>query len=202
MSKKEREIIDVAISDIKPHDGSHNTDDTVQFIKESIEKYGIQQPISIDSNKVIVTGNAVYKAAKLCGLTTIPCIVLDDLTQDKINQYRIADNKTSEFSRWNEAKLKKELSYLESPSSLQFCFDMSINAMLGLSNPIPKSRIDANGNITPMKPSKPKKEPTEEQKDKAFREQLAYEEQRIMPKAPNYLEYTCSKCGKKVAVKI
>ena len=51
-------LIELPIDSIVPHDGSHKTDDTaVQAIMQSIKDFGITQPISVDKNNVIVTGN-------------------------------------------------------------------------------------------------------------------------------------------------
>lgn len=106
-------VIELPIDSIVPHDGSHKTDETaVQAIMQSIKDFGITQPISVDKNNVIVTGNGVYKAAKALGMDKVPCIRVDYLTDEQIKQYRIADDKTSEFATWNEKKLRKELSYL------------------------------------------------------------------------------------------
>ena len=48
-------IIFLAIKDVKPYDGSHKTDDSVvEMIKKSLEDFGFQQPIIIDTNNVVV----------------------------------------------------------------------------------------------------------------------------------------------------
>lgn len=189
MAKREIKVID--INSITPYEGSHNTSDVIELIKESIEKYGIQSPISVSADYVVVTGNAVYKAAKELGISEIPCVVLDDLSDDEIKQYRIADNKTSEFSRWNESKLKKELSYLLSPKELQFCFDSDLNRMLGFVAPI---------QIAP-KPKEETNAASKEEKDRMFRARLNQIESSRDVRAPKYFTYICSKCGKEVTIK-
>lgn len=190
-------VVDISASEIKPYEGSHNTDAVIDMLRESIKQFGIQQPIVLDSNNVIVAGNGVYRAAVLEGYTTLPCMVLTNLTEDEIAEYRIADNKTSEFARWNEKKLKKELSYLQSPDSLQFCFDENIKAMLGVSNSIiPK--IDA---IKPEQSTKKDVLLNEEQKAKQFKEQLKQIDKELEVKPREYIEYVCSKCGKTVVIK-
>lgn len=128
----ENNIEYISCDKIKVYDGSHNTSGVISMLKESIQKYGITQPIVVDGNYQIVAGNAVYKAAVELGFSEVPCIVKDDISEELIRQYRIADNKTAEFASWNEKKLKKELSYLEDPNKLQFCFDENILDMLGM----------------------------------------------------------------------
>lgn len=190
-------VVEISVSEIKPYEGSHNTDAVIDMLRESIKQFGIQQPIVLDGNNVIVAGNGVYKAAVLEGYDKLPCMVLTNLTEDEIAEYRIADNKTSEFARWNEKKLRKELSYLQSPDNLQFCFDENIKAMLGIDNPtIPKVEKKAVEQKTQQSIAL-----NEEQKAKQFKEQLKQVDKELEAKPREYIEYVCSNCGKKVVIK-
>lgn len=98
------------ISKIIPYDNNprHN-DNAVDYVARSIREFGFKVPIVIDRNNVIVTGHTRLKAAKQLGLKKLPCIRAYDLTDDQIKAFRIADNKVSEFSSWDPAKLKIEL---------------------------------------------------------------------------------------------
>lgn len=190
-------VVEIAVSEITPYEGSHNTEAVIDMLRESIKQFGIQQPIVLDGNNVIVAGNGVYRAAVLEGYEKVPCMVLTNLTEDEIAEYRIADNKTSEFARWNEKKLRKELSYLQSPDSLQFCFDENIKAMLGIDNPIiPKIEKKVS-----EQPTKQSIALNEEQKAKQFKEQLKQVDKELEAKPREYIEYVCSSCGKKVVIK-
>lgn len=197
MKEFNEKVVEIAVSEIKPYEGSHNTDAVIDMLRESIKQFGIQQPIVLDGNNVIVAGNGVYKAAVLEGYKTLPCMILSNLTDDEIAEYRIADNKTSEFARWNEKKLRKELSYLQSPDSLQFCFDENIRAMLGIDQPI-IPRVEKK-NVE--QPSKQSAALNEEQKAQQFKEQLKQADKELEAKPREYIEYVCSKCGKKVVIK-
>lgn len=197
MKKMNDEIVEISVSEITPYEGSHNTDDVVGMLRHSIKEFGIQQPIILDEKKVIVAGNGVYKAAIKEGYEKVPCIILTGLTEDEIAEYRIADNKTSEFARWNEKKLMKELSYLQRPDELQFCFDESIKAMLGMDNPIiPKTekKQDSGKSKTVVL--------NEAEKEQKFKEQLKQEEKNLEAKSREYLQYVCGKCGKTVTIKV
>lgn len=194
-------VIELPVDSIVPHDGSHKTDETaVQAIMQSIKDFGITQPISVDKNNVIVTGNGVYKAAKALGMDKVPCIRVDYLTDEQIKQYRIADDKTSEFATWNEKKLRKELSYLGDPNSIQFAFDESIAGMLGL-NAKPKEQKPAPAPSKAETNHTAKKVVTEAQKDQKFKEEMKGVEENIQVKPSEYYEYHCSACGKLVKVK-
>lgn len=196
MKEVQDKVVEISVSEITPYEGSHNTDAVIGMLRESIKQFGIQQPIILDENKVIVAGNGVFKAAIQEGYEKLPCVILSNLTKDEIAEYRIADNKTSEFARWNEKKLKKELSYLQSPDSLQFCFDESINSMLGINPIVPKVEIKPtvqNNKATPVL--------NEVQKQQAFKEQLKQVDKELEAKPREYIEYICSNCHKKVVIK-
>lgn len=193
-------IIELPIDDVKAYQGSHKTDGVVGIIKQSLEEFGFQQPIIIDKNNVVVAGNALYKAAKELGKEKIPCLRTDYLTDEQIQQYRIADNKTSEFARWNEKKLRKELSYLGSPQSLQYCFDENILSMLGMDQK-PKAQARPTAIVVPQEGGKKPKILTEAEKDARFKEEMHSVDQSLQAKPSEYYEYYCSKCGKLVKIK-
>lgn len=75
-------------------------DMAVDKVAASIKEFGFKVPIVIDKKGVIVAGNTRYKASRQLGLEEIPCLVADDLTEQQIKAFRIADNKTSEFAEW------------------------------------------------------------------------------------------------------
>lgn len=169
-------IVTKKVSDLKPHKGSHNIERALEVLQQSIEKFGLVQPIIIDKNNVVVAGNGVLESAKRLGLAEVPCIVLDDLSDEEIKQYRIADNKTSEFSSWNREKLKKEMTYLEDVNDLQFCFDENLNRMCGFvpepskpttsapAAPVPPA-VDENGVVDIPSPSASSSEAPSSQAD-------------------------------------
>ena len=66
-------------------------------------------PIVIDAHGVIVCGHTRYKAAMKLGLDEVPCIVADDLTDEQIKAYRLADNKVAEHATWDESLLALEI---------------------------------------------------------------------------------------------
>ena len=106
-------IVEMAVNDLVPYENNpRKNDDAVEKVALSISAFGFKVPIVIDANNVIVTGHTRLKAAKKLGLKTVPCIKADDLTEEQIKAFRLADNKVSEFSEWDEEKLMKELEAL------------------------------------------------------------------------------------------
>lgn len=61
---------------------------------------------------VIIVGHTRYQAAKNLGMNTVPVVVADDLPPEKVKAYRLADNKTSDFSIWDNKLLLEELTDL------------------------------------------------------------------------------------------
>lgn len=102
------------INDIFPYENNPRiNDNAISKVAESIKAYGWQQPIVVDKNGVIIVGHTRYKAAKLLGLIEIPCVVADNLSEKEAKAYRIADNKTSDFSIWDNRLLLEELEDLD-----------------------------------------------------------------------------------------
>ena len=68
----------------------------------------LQQPIVVDSKMVIIVGHTRQLAAIELGMKTVPVHVADYLSDEQARVYRIADNKTGEFSEWSYDPLKLE----------------------------------------------------------------------------------------------
>lgn len=89
-------IIDIEITRLKEYENNPRVNDkAVAKVAASIDEFGFKVPIVVDSNNVIICGHTRLKAAKQLGLEVVPCIVADDLTDEQIKAFRLADNKTS-----------------------------------------------------------------------------------------------------------
>lgn len=103
-------VEELALSDITPYEKNpRKNDEAVKYVAESIKQFGFKVPIVIDKNNVIVCGHTRYKAAKKLKLKKVPCVMADDLTDEQIKAYRLADNKTGEFAEWDLDILNLEL---------------------------------------------------------------------------------------------
>lgn len=115
---KEMKIIYKNIDEVIPYENNpRQNDEAVEYVANSIQEFGFKVPIIVDKDNVIVTGHTRLKAAQKLGLDKVPVIYADDLTEEQIKAFRIADNKTSEKAGWDLDKLKIELEDLD--------FDMS-----------------------------------------------------------------------------
>ena len=116
------------ISEILPYaKNPRKNEKSVKFVKESIRQFGFKVPIIIDSKREIVCGHTRLLAAKSLGLSEVPCIVADDLTDEQIKAFRLADNKVGEFSDWDFDLLNNELSEIAEIDMGDFGFDLSEN---------------------------------------------------------------------------
>ena len=116
-------IEELRVDDLIPYENNpRNNEEAVDKVALSISSFGFKVPIIVDRNNVIVAGHTRLSAAKKLGLTTVPTIRADDLTDDQIRAFRLADNKVSEFATWDMDKLEEELHNLDIDMSM-FGFD-------------------------------------------------------------------------------
>ena len=88
------------IADLIPYSRNpRKNDEAVPMVMNSIKEFGFKVPIVIDKNNIIVCGHTRFKAALKLGLETVPCIVADDLSDEQIKAFRLADNKVSQLFR-------------------------------------------------------------------------------------------------------
>jgi len=103
------------ISSIKPYENNPRklSEKAIEKVAMSLKEYGFRQPIVVDKDRVIVAGHTRFRASKKLGLKQVPVSIIDNLTDEQINAYRIADNRTAEESEWDNELLKMEIKELE-----------------------------------------------------------------------------------------
>ena len=108
------QVIEKELSWLKPYaNNPRDNESAVEPVAKSIKEFGFKVPIVATSDGEIINGHTRFKASKLLGLEKVPVIIADDLTDEQIKAFRLADNKVNEFSKWNEDKLRDELKQLE-----------------------------------------------------------------------------------------
>lgn len=88
-------IIEKPISELKAYKNNPkiHTEKQIQQIMKSIElTHGLRQPIVIDADNTVVCGHGRLLAAQRLGMVSVPCELIDDLTEDEIRAYRLIDN--------------------------------------------------------------------------------------------------------------
>ena len=101
----------------KKHDKTH-----INNVAESIKQYGFVQPIVIDKDNVVVIGHCRLLAAKQLKMKEVPCVCVEDLTEEQVKALRIVDNKSNE-SEWDFDFLPDELAELDL-GDFDFDFDI------------------------------------------------------------------------------
>jgi hypothetical protein len=90
-----------------------HTSAQIDAIARSIEAFGFNAPILLDKANRIVAGHGRLEAAKRLGLTEVPAIRLEHLSEHQAKAYMLADNKLTDRSSWDDRKVAivlKELS--------------------------------------------------------------------------------------------
>lgn len=111
---EDMEIVNRRIKDIRPYENNpRDNEAAVEYVKNSIEEFGFRVPVVVDKDGVIVCGHTRYKAAKLLGLSEVPCVVAEDLTEEQVRAFRLVDNKTQELAEWDWNIIFDELGEIE-----------------------------------------------------------------------------------------
>lgn len=122
------QIITKKLSDLRPYARNpRKNDQAVDAVANSIREFGFKVPIVIDKNGEIIAGHTRYKAAKKMKLEEIPCIIADDLTEEQIKAFRLADNKVGELADWDFDLLSDELNEITDIDMNEFGFLENMN---------------------------------------------------------------------------
>lgn len=134
-------VLQRPIREITPYEKNpRNNDGAVEAVAASIREFGWQQPIVVDKDGVIIAGHTRYKAAKKMGLKDVPVVVAENLTEEQVRAYRLADNKTGEIAGWDFSALEEELSKFTEIDMEQFGFSQDESVFDLLEN-------DENGDV-------------------------------------------------------
>lgn len=103
----------VSIEDITPYPfNPRDNEKAIPAVAESIRNFGFLVPCVIDENNVLVAGHTRTEAAKLLGMSEVPCIRAHHLNQKQIDAFRLIDNKVAEQATWDHDLLAGEISKL------------------------------------------------------------------------------------------
>jgi DNA modification methylase len=113
------------IEDLKldPANPRVHTAQQVRQIARSIEAFGFNVPVLVDTNLRVVAGHGRIMAAKKLGCTEIPTIRIDHLSEAQVRAFAIADNRLSEIATWDDKLLAEQLKAL---SEVELDFDLEV----------------------------------------------------------------------------
>ena len=112
--KQLMKIVEIPLHEIKPYqkNAKKHPKEQIEKVAQSIDQFGMNQPIVIDSDYVIIVGHCRALALQALGKKTAPCLIADWLTEEQKIAWRIADNKVAE-SEWDFDFLKFEFGTLD-----------------------------------------------------------------------------------------
>ena len=123
MSKGKLNLVQMKISDLVMYENNpRKNDNAVEAVANSIRSFGFKVPIIIDKSNVVICGHTRVKASKKLGMDEVPCVIADDLNEEQVKAFRLADNKVSELAEWDLDKLAEELQFIDM-DMLQFGFE-------------------------------------------------------------------------------
>ena len=119
------DVRNISVKDLIPYERNTKKHDKTQInnVAESIKQYGFVQPIVIDKNNVVVIGHCRLLAAKKLKMADVPCVCVEDLTDEQVKALRIVDNKSNE-SPWDFDFLTDELAEINLDA---FNFDFGVS---------------------------------------------------------------------------
>lgn len=146
-------IENISINKLMPYENNarKHTEEDVQTIINSIQEFGFNDPVGVwGENNIIVEGHGRFLAAKKLGIKEIPCIRLDELSDEQRKAYSLAHNKTAEMSTWDFEKLEMELESITGIDMSEFNFNLDGG------NTFDESQLDELFADAPEKEKKPK----------------------------------------------
>ena len=125
----QEQIVYKKISELKNNPNNpRKNDNAVDTVAKSIEKYGFRNPLIVDDAGVVWCGNTRLKAAKKLKLKEVPCIVVNDLTEQQMTELALLDNKTNEIAEWDTDMLSDILKSVDlSEFDLDWNVDLDID---------------------------------------------------------------------------
>lgn len=123
--------VDIPIGKLIPYEKNAKLHDEKQIyqIANSLLRFGWKQPVVVDKDNVIIVGHGRVEGAKIARkqnpeFDKAPCVIADDLSEEEIKAYRLADNKLNE-SPWDIDLLNEELAGIDELDMSEFGFDIS-----------------------------------------------------------------------------
>ena len=109
------EVRNISLSELREYQNNPRVinDEAIDRVAASIKEFGFKVPIIVDENNVIVAGHTRKLAAQSIGMDEVPVVIADDLTEEQVKAFRLADNKVSEFSEWDFEILYSEIESLD-----------------------------------------------------------------------------------------
>jgi hypothetical protein len=108
------EIQQININEIKEYEknAKKHDEDQIKNVMQSIKEFGMVQPIVIDQNNIIIIGHCRFRALKRLKWEEVPCVRIENLSENEINKLRLLDNKLNE-SEWDFDLLSDQIEEID-----------------------------------------------------------------------------------------
>ncbi len=123
MMKTTKDFKLVSVNKLVPYQNNARTHSPEQInkLRASLREFGFINPIIIDKDYGIIAGHGRLLAAKEEGMTEVPCVFADHLTEAQKKAYIIADNRMALDAGWDEELLRVEIEALQAEA-----FDLAL----------------------------------------------------------------------------
>lgn len=118
-------MVEARIDELRPHpkNARKHPSKQVKRLARNMEHFGFIIPIVIDECGLIICGHARVEAAKRLGMSGVPAIRIEDLSEAQVHAFMIADNRLAEMAQWDEPLLAENLKFL---SDQDLSFDLEV----------------------------------------------------------------------------
>lgn len=115
MTNRKLKIEYIPINDLRPYENNAkiHTQEQIEQIKQSIQEFGMNDPIAIWKDNIIIEGHGRLLACQSLGIEEVPIIRLDDLTDDERKAYTLIHNKLTMNTDFDIDILNAELEAIE-----------------------------------------------------------------------------------------
>lgn len=136
---------------------THSKEQILQ-LRSSLREFGFVNPVIVDKDLNIIAGHGRVLAAKEEGITEVPCVFVEHLTEAQKRAYIIADNRLALNAGWDTEMLSVELADLQGVDfdlSLLGFDDSELNKLLGNINDVKDDDFDVDGELSRPAITKP-----------------------------------------------
>ena len=148
----ELNIVYRPLTDLRPYERNpRDNAKAVDAVAASIQAFGFLVPIIIVSEQdhTIVAGHTRYLAAQRLKLTEVPTVTAEDLTENQIRAFRLADNRVAEIAVWDLPLLDEAIADIGDSMDLeQFGFDLGVGELYEPKDTSQELDTDAFGDNT------------------------------------------------------
>lgn len=102
------------LSDIVPYERNPRTHPKhqIELLARLMAEHGVDQPIVVDENGIIIKGHGRLLAAKFGGMSTFPVVVKKGLSENQKRAERMADNQVALLAGWDTELMRLEVGEL------------------------------------------------------------------------------------------